>query len=244
MNVLSLFSGIDGLGLGLERAGMTVVGHVEIDEYCRRVLAQNWPGVPQHDDVRTAIDWWRSEPRPTVDLAAGGFPCRDISSARTANERKGLDGAESGLWSAYRDVVSDLRPRWVIVENSPEWRRWVPSVRRDLHELGYASVSLRVPAGSRGAIHPRPRVLVVANSDGQGESLRAIHAEVARVRPLPRGSGHWGQPYTGTLRVVDGSARGVDGARRKAIGNAVVPQVAEYVGRLVMAAEQRMAVAA
>lgn len=223
---------------------MRIVGHVEIEPYCRRVLARHWPEVPQHDDVRTATGWWNSEPRPTVDLVAGGFPCQDISSARTAGTRDGLDGAKSGLWSAFRDVVTDQRPRWVIVENSPEWRRWVPDVRRDLFGLGYASMPLRVSAGSLGAPHPRPRCLVVANSDGQGEPLRTIHAEVAGLRPVPRNRGDWREPYTGTLRVAHGAPRGVDGARRRGIGNAVVPQVGELIGRLVVAADCRAKAAA
>jgi DNA (cytosine-5)-methyltransferase 1 len=72
MNVLSLFAGIQvgGLELGLERAGMTVVGQVEINAFCRRVLAKHWPNVERHDDVRTAVDWWQSADRPRVDVVA------------------------------------------------------------------------------------------------------------------------------------------------------------------------------
>lgn len=232
MKVLSLFSGIGALELGLERAGMDVVGQVEIDPFCRRVLAKHWPGIARHDDVRTAIDWWNSEPRPRVDVAALGFPCQDISSAHTNGARAGLDGARSGLWYAARDIVADLEPRWVIIENSPQWRRWVPGVRRDLHTLGYASVPLQLSAGSFGAPHKRPRVVVVAHADSDGEPLRAFHAEVAGLRPVPRGSGYWREPFTGAVRVDDGTPYRM--VRLRAVGNSVVPFVGDYVGGLVM----------
>ena len=234
MNVLSLFAGIGGLELGLERAGMTTVGQVEINPYCRRVLAKHWPEVPQHDDVRTAPQWWAARPRPAVDLVCGGFPCQDISNAHTNGTREALDGAKSGLWSAYRDLVEQLEPRWVVVENVSAWERWVPGVRGQLHELGYASVPVQVSAGSLGAPHKRPRVLVVAHAHGEGEPLRAIHAQVAGLRPVPRGGGDWREPFAGAVRVADGVSGRMD--RLRALGNAVVPQLGEFIGRLIVAA--------
>jgi DNA (cytosine-5)-methyltransferase 1 len=233
LNVLSLFSGIGGFELGLERAGMQTVGQVEIDPWCRRVLARHWPEVPRHDDVRTAGAWWRSRSRPRVDVLAGGFPCQDISDAHTNGVRAGIAGARSGLWEAYRDVAAVLGPRWVIVENVAAWRRWMPGVRSSLHALGYASVPVQLPAGSFGAPHKRPRVLVVAHADGDGEPLRAIHAQVAGLCPVPRGGGHWRGTAPGSLRVADGVSAGM--VRLHALGNAVVPPVAEYVGRLILA---------
>src|SRR3954465_4766718 len=101
MKVLSLFAGIGGLELGLERAGMTPVGQVEIDPFCRRVLAKHWPEVPRHDDVRTAAEWWQSQQRPRVDVVAGGFPCQPASSA-------GLKLAQKDprwLWPAMANVI-------------------------------------------------------------------------------------------------------------------------------------------
>ena len=95
MNVLSLFAGIGGLELGLERAGMTVVGQVEIDPWAQQVLAKHWPDTPRHDDVRTAPEWWLSKERPTVDVVAGGFPCQDLS---LAGKGAGITGERSGLW--------------------------------------------------------------------------------------------------------------------------------------------------
>lgn len=243
MNVLELFAGIGGIGLGLERAGMTVIGQVELDPFCRAVLAKHWPEVPRHDDVRTAVAWWRggADTRPTVDLIAGGFPCQDISDAHTNGQRLALAGDRSGLWYPFRDIIADLEPRWVIVENVAAWRRWVPAVRTDLAGLGYASLPLEVPAGTFGAPHRRPRVFMVANTDGHGEPLRAIHAEASRVRPIPRDRGHWRHTFTGPVRVDDGLPNRVD--RVESLGNAVVPQVAEHVGRLILAADrERVAV--
>jgi DNA (cytosine-5)-methyltransferase 1 len=97
VNVLSLFAGIGGLDLGLERAGMTVVGQVEIDPWCRAVLAKHWPEVPRHDDVRTCVDWWLGEPRPAVDVICGGFPCQPVS---VAGRRRAQDD-ERWLWPPH-----------------------------------------------------------------------------------------------------------------------------------------------
>lgn len=232
MNVLSLFSGIGGLELGLEQAGMTTVGQVEIDPFCNRVLAKHWPEVPRHDDVRTTVDWWYSTDRPAVDVVCGGFPCQDISSANTAGGRLGLDGAKSKLWVYFNVVIDAVRPTWVIVENSPNWPKWTPRVRSDLFGLGYATTALELSAGDVGAWHRRPRVFVVAHSDREGEPLRAINAEVARLREIPRGRGHWRKSFAGPVRVDDGLPARMD--RLRALGNAVVPQVAEHVGRLIV----------
>lgn len=239
VNVLSLFSGIGGLELGLERAGMTTVGQVEIDPFCRKVLEKHWPEVPKHDDVRTAAEWWQSERRPRVDVVCGGFPCQDISSANTSGGRRGLAGNKSGLWVHFHAAVSIVQPRWVIVENSPNWRGWTPRVRADLHGVGYSTTALHVSAGSLGAPHRRPRVFVVAYADSKGEPLRAIDAQVAGLCEVPRCGRDWWKPFAGPLRVADGLPARVD--RLRALGNAVVPQVAEYIGRLIVDADARAA---
>lgn len=235
LNILSLFSGIGGLELGLERAGMRVVGQVEIDEFCRRVLAKHWPEVPRHDDVRTAIEWWSSQPSPAVDLICGGFPCQDISDAHTNGERLALRGSRSGLWVWFCRAVAEFAPGWVLIENVAAWRRWVPDVRADLAGLGYSSLPLEVPAGAVGAPHRRPRVILVAHSNGDGESLRTIHEEASRLRPIPRDRGHWRHSFAGPVRVADGLPDRVD--RIEALGNSVVPQVSEAVGRLIVDAQ-------
>ena len=110
----SLFSGVGGLDLGLERAGWDVRWQVEIDDYRRQTLARHWPDVQRHGDI-TAVDAADLE---RVDLVCGGFPCQDLS---VAGKRSGLAGERSGLfWEIVRILgASHVRPRWLLLENVP-----------------------------------------------------------------------------------------------------------------------------
>jgi DNA (cytosine-5)-methyltransferase 1 len=231
VKVGSLFSGIGGLDLGLERAGMEVVWQSEIDPYASRVLAKHWPHVPNLGDI-TKIDWEEVE---RVDLICGGFPCNDISSAHTrgTNSRSGLDGPQSGLWREFAWAVGELEPRWVVVENVAScWRSWLPDVRRDLWQLGYAHLPVQLSAGAFGAVHKRDRIFVVAHTNGYREPVDTIHAEVAELRADARCTGYWGTPPPRGFRVDDGVPHGMD--RSRVLGAAVVPQVAEWLGRQIM----------
>ncbi|MER7697006.1 DNA cytosine methyltransferase [Streptomyces sp. NPDC096095] len=127
LTVMSLFSGIGGIELGLERAGMRTVGQVEINKFCQRVLAHHWPEVPRHDDVRTANEWWDSTPRPAVDVVAGGFPCQPFS---LSGKQHGT-GDERWMWPEMAAVVRHVRPRYVVLEN-------VGDLVRDRHCLRMA----------------------------------------------------------------------------------------------------------
>lgn len=106
----SLFSGIGGMDLGLERAGMRCAWQIEIDEHKRSVLSKHWPNVPKFNDVR---ECGKHNLEP-VDLIAGGFPCQDVSHA---GPRIGINGARSGLWSEFHRIIYELRPRYTLVEN-------------------------------------------------------------------------------------------------------------------------------
>lgn len=240
LNVLSLFAGIGGLDLGLERAGMTVVGQVEIDDYCRRVLAKHWPDVPQHDDVRTAVDWWTSEQRPRVDVVCGGFPCQPASEAG-----RGMAQQDARwLWPAMADVLAALRPSWVVGENVPGLlTRGIEHVTADLDRLGYAWRVGTVSACAVGAPHTRERVFVLAHDlrvrCGErrdqhrpgGRSATGATSSEGRLAATERSDRGPAEPRVG--RVAHGVPATVD--RIRALGNAVVPQVAEYVGRLIVA---------
>lgn len=229
MNVLSLFSGIGGLELGLERSGMTVVGQVEIDPFCQRVLAKHWPEVPRHDDVRTTVEWWTSQPRPRVDLACGGFPCQDVSDA---GRRAGVEGQQSGLWAHFAEIVRVLRPRHILVENTPGLlARGMGRVVGDLASLGYDAEWDCVPAAAVGAAHLRARLWILAHASSKRVEARD---RIQAGWPVPRLRSWWlAEPSVG--RVAHGATAAMVRPQLHALGNAVVPQVTEHIGRLVMA---------
>jgi DNA (cytosine-5)-methyltransferase 1 len=241
MNVLSLFSGIGGLELGLERAGMTVVGQVELDDYCRRVLARHWPGVPQHDDVRTAGPWWTSTVRPPVTLIAGGFPCQPFSTAGlqlgTADERWG--------WPWMRDVIAVVHPRYVLIENVDELLRDTGAfhcVLSDLSHLGFDAEWSVVSACSVGAPHTRDRVFVLAYPQGdRGEQQVHLPTAVEEGRTSAGAAGgaarrDWWVSEPAVGRVAHGVPKRLVREPLHAYGNAVVPQVAELIGRRLLEA--------
>lgn len=243
MNVLSLFSGIGGLELGLERAGMTVVGQVELDVFCRSVLGKNWPHVPKHTDVRTTMKWWNSEPRPRVDVVCGGYPCQPFS---TAGKMLAAQDPRH-LWPAFADVLRELRPDYAILENVPAHvRLGFDRVLGDLAELGFDAEWSLVHAAAVGAPHRRPRLFVLAYSHeselGRRGGLPVLEggwwdegeaADAHRCRTHLTGTADavaWaGEPGVG--RMVDGPPGELDRARLHALGNAVVPQVSELIGR-------------
>lgn len=236
--MLSLFAGIGGLELGLERAGMTVVGQVELDEFCRSILTRHWPEVPKHDDVTTAVGWWTGQPRPRVDVVCGGFPCQPFS---TAGLRRGV-GDPRWLWPAMADVVRAVRPRYVVVENVAALLRDVEAfgwLLGDLAELGFDAEWSVLPACSLGAPHTRERLFLVAYPDG-GDGFTRLGLREARPRSVPElgyRQGAWGDRIDRAVAASRSDDRETDGSARwmvKAGGNAVVPQVAELVGRLMV----------
>lgn len=164
LRIGSLFSGIGGLELGLEQAG---VGHtvfqVERDPYCRQILGLRWPGVPCYADVREV----GAGNLPACDLLVGGFPCQDLSKAAGPNA-KGLDGDRSGLFFEFARLIGELAPRLVLMENVPALLgRGVDRVLGALAGLGYDARWEVVSASSVGAWHQRERVFLVAAPTGR-----------------------------------------------------------------------------
>ena len=306
LTVGSLFSGIGGLDLGLERAGMHVKWQSEIDPYACKVLAKHWPNIPNHGDIKQ-IDWRTVEP---VDVICGGYPCQPFS---TAGKRRGTDDPRH-LWPWVRDAISALRPKYAILENvRGHLSLGGTTVIGELAEIGYDAEWRVVSAAGVGAPHRRDRIIIVAypnshnepnvakhddtfrlvaNTDccdtpngrqcanvsgqdrsgrddragsksdfrqiglgGAGKNTRILanaHSErcqkslrkgarvfagnnVGRSGVECRPNDGWWEIEPNVGRVADGVSSRLD--RLRGLGNAVVPQVAEYIGRLVMAAE-------
>ncbi len=236
--VVELFAGIGGLSLGLERAGFRVAGQVEIDPLCRSILAAHWPEVPRHDDARTAAEWWLSQPRPPVTLVAGGFPCQPFSQAG----RKRGTADPRWMWPAMAGVVRQLRPRYVLVENVAALlsdRDAFGWVLGDLAALGFDAEWSLLPACALGAPHTRERLFLVAypNSvDGPprlGAQLNQPTLQQGRDRARA-----WRDRVHRAVEAAGVDHRDADGLAPRLVaagGNAVVPAVAEHVGRLIIA---------
>ena len=166
MRELSLFTGA-GLGLIGTHAllGWRCVAAVEIEEYPRAVLLQRQadgilPRFPIWDDIRTFDGKpWRGR----VDVISGGFPCQDISAA---GKGEGITGSRSGLWSEMARIVGEVRPRFVLVENSPLLvSRGIDTVLSDLAEMGLDAEWGVIGAHHAGAPQQRDRIWVLAHTD-------------------------------------------------------------------------------
>jgi len=178
----SLFSGIEGFGLGLLWSGLitSIAFQVEMDPFCQRVLAARFPDVDRSiQDVRLAS---AQSLRP-VDLLFGGPPCQDVSGA---GKGVGLTGARSGLVAEMLRLADELRPRVVLVENVASGaRRWVCPVRGSLEALGYRTAALNIGVDDCGGPHRRKRIFILAYTerdalrlDEQREAARRAAGEV------------------------------------------------------------------
>jgi DNA (cytosine-5)-methyltransferase 1 len=234
LTVGSLFSGIGGLELGLERAGMRTVFQVERDEYCRRVLAHHWPDVPRFDDVRSVGE----HNLPHCDLICGGYPCQPFS---IAGLRRG-ESDERHLWPEFARIIREVRPRIALLENVPNHLGLgFGSVLGDLASLGYDAEWEVLSAGAFGAHHLRARLFVVAylpdsfsgGLQGQWSSPKGPWTE-QQLEGLVQAALRVSVPAGTSGGVSDGIPN--RSHRLRALGNAVVPQVSEYIGRRILAA--------
>ena len=268
LTVGSLFSGIGGLDLGLERAGMRVIWQAEIDPFCCKVLKKHWPDVPNMGNV-TKLDW---KTVSYVDLIVGGYPCQPFSNA---GKRRGENDPRH-LWPVMFNAICNLRPRYALMENvRGHLSMGFGTVLGDLARIGFNAQWQVLPASAFGAPHRRDRVFIVAYPNntrnrtperdlerqrqtggakrqhplhefgGRGAILADTNGGRRKERksetePFSWFSGggerndyatHWEtEPEVG--RLANGVPNRVD--RLRGLGNAVVPQIAEFIGRLII----------
>lgn len=154
----SLFAGIGGFELGLERAipGAYTLWQVEQEKYCKKVLSKHWPEATIYDDVRNIT----KNNTKQVDILCGGFPCQDIS---VAGKGEGLHGKKSGLWWEMHRIIDELQPKAVIMENVAAINiRGLGTVLGSLSQIGYDAEWCTIRASDFGAPHRRARWFCIA----------------------------------------------------------------------------------
>jgi DNA (cytosine-5)-methyltransferase 1 len=242
LTVGSLFSGIGGFEIGLERTGyFKTIWQCENNDYSSEVLKKHWPDVPNFGDI-TKVNWDEIK-RP--DVLCGGFPCQDIS---LIGNKVGLEGKRSGLWYEMQKAISVLRPRYAIVENVPGIFGWAFSeVLSGLAKIGYDIEWDVIQARWFGAGHIRGRLFIIANLQGlPGFQKDKSPFTIGKKRQIWKNINNrdwgnissidWDVFKSYLLRDKDGIPHRLD--RLGCLGNAVVPQVAQYVGECIKKFDQ------
>ena len=251
LRLLDTFSGIGGFSYAAEHivGGFETVAFVEREPYCQQILGKHWPNVPIHDDITT----FNPEPY-SADVVCGGFPCQDISTAGKQAGIK--QGTRSGLFYELIRIICLVQPKYVVLENvSAILANGLDTVLAELAQAGFDAEWACIPASAMGACHQRDRWWLVAYPTGQQchDGGLAHPARPARAtaqfgncdgsdaanpssprlerrwpcasttnRLSPDWGGYISQPVL--CRGDDGLSHRVE--RLKALGNAVVPQVA------------------
>lgn len=285
----SAFSGIGGFELGLERAipNSKTVWQIEQNPFCQKILRKHWPDANIYDDVRE-VGAHNLEP---VDIFCAGFPCQDIS---VAGKGEGLDGKKSGLWWECFRVISELRPRIIVLENvSAITFRGGREVVGSLTSIGYDTEWTVISARMFGAPHIRKRWFLVGYATDTYDRSKTTEVQAGRSEHVVCDTGGWNNvthtnskskpdsthdektlegPITDTIskrtqvqiegeqssiplsgskgtkngnnywrenvpqspvcRVDDGIPNRMD--RLRALGNAIVPQCSEYIGKCIV----------
>lgn len=175
---VSLFAGVGGFDLAMQRNGIKVVASVEIDKACNQVLSKHFPDTKQFTDITEVkgSDLIDAGFNPSGGIITGGFPCQDLS---VAGKRAGLAGERSGLfWHAAR-LVEETQSEWFVIENVPglltsNSGKDFGIVLGTMVELGYG-VSWRIlDAQYFGVPQRRRRVFIVGRRSGDASAAQVL----------------------------------------------------------------------
>lgn len=233
----SLFSGIGGFDLAAERMGWENVFHCELDDWRRSFLEQKFKDSKSFKDVKT-VDFTQFEGQ--IDVLTGGFPCQDISNAKTNEKPKGIDGAKSGLVFHMLRAIAEIKPKCIIAENVSNILkindgRDFGIILHELARMGYNAEWKVLYASDEGAPHKRARCYLVAYTNSFGKkSSESLFANVGKeIEPKSRrfigatisAWGEWdNEPPIPSLD--DGVPPKLVTKQIESYGNAIVPQLA------------------
>jgi DNA (cytosine-5)-methyltransferase 1 len=251
MNHGSLFNGIGGFQLAAKQMGWNNIFSCEIDNFCNQVTQKHYPNCIQYEDIRNTNFTIH---RGTIDVLTGGFPCQDISNAKTHTsnkkyEQNGITGKRSGLWFEMLRAIKEIKPAFVVAENvSSLTHKGLHTVLLCLSEIGYNAEWATLPASQFGAPHQRERIWIVAYPNSYGrkqESIILSQIINKKIRETPE----WQLSRTicqtygkKTLPQYCGIHDGVPlelhhAKRIAAIGNAIVPQIAFEIFKAIVSAK-------
>lgn len=234
----SLFSGIGGFELGAFKAGIKTKWNCEIDEFNRKVLKKHFPNSFQYTDILTM------ENPEYVDIISGGFPCQDISIAKI-KDIKGINGERSGLWKEMFRIISTVRPKYVVIENSPMLiNRGLETLIVDFAKIGYVFEWQCLSATQFGFNHIRERFYGIAyteqmrclsNNEVFDCFQKVLRKETPRQNTLPMPIKRFNSKSNyELLRINDGFSRELDKDRIEACGNAIIPLIAYYLFKAIL----------
>ena len=249
---------------------METVAFCEIDPGCQKILKKHWPKVDIFEDITElgfddyygfnyenkigAIGWNKGDVSHTqIDLICGGYPCTGHS---VAGKKKGLENEASGLWNEYLRLIKEIRPKYCIIENSPNLRNTgLGQVLKDVHEIGYNAEWSIVSAYSIGAPHQRSRIYIVLwrNDIPYCNPFRWWEADPLKKKTS---QGWWAERRIKRASVFKQASKiesrvcqfddgipkelvEINDKKIQMLGNAVVPQIPELIGRAIMENERR-----
>lgn len=241
VNHLSLFSGIGGLDLASEWAGMKTVGQVEWVDFPTKVLEKHWPNIPRWRDVRDVTGESIRRKCGKIDIISGGFPCQPHSLAG----KREASTDERDLWGEFARIISEVKPQWVVGENVPgllssESGRFFRRILRDFAQMGYDVGWCTYGAYEVGAIHRRERIFIVAHTNRfnvERGSIKKVLGEFTLPSELPYGSV---EEWTRRQKIFEPKLcrtfNGIPGTvdRIMSLGNAVVPLQAYPLFKTIM----------
>ena len=224
----SLFSGIGGFELASAWSNIPTIWNCEIEPFNQSILKQNFPNTEQYGDIKEL-----QKPQ-YVDIITGGFPCQDIS---VAGKGVGIKGNRSGLWSEMWRIIRDVRPKYVIIENSPALLiRGFERVLCDLSKIGYNAEWECLQASDFGYPHKRERLFCVAYPNTN--NVQTVLRKHTEINPLSKEAStelcrfmsvEWLDGLTNHRTITRGNGVSDKMDRTKSLGNAIVPMVAYYI---------------